>query len=38
MHFFLFFIQKNTAIAMLTQNYSGFNKPKLNLKTTFLDK
>ncbi len=27
--------KKNTAIAMLTQNYSGFNKPKLNLKTTF---
>lgn len=23
---------------MLTQNYSGFNKPKLNLKTTFFDK
>lgn len=37
MHF-LFFYSKNTAIAMLTQNYSGFNKPKLNLKTTFLDK
>lgn len=28
MHFFYFFIQKNTAIAMLTQNYSGFNKTK----------
>lgn len=34
MHFFIFLF-KNTAIAMLTQNYSGFNKPKLNLKTTF---
>ena len=35
MHFFIFLFTKNTAIAMPTQNYSGFNKPKLNLKTTF---
>jgi hypothetical protein len=35
MLFFYFLFKKNTAIAMLTQNYSGFNKPKLNLKTTF---
>ena len=36
MHFFYFFIQKNTAIAMLTQNYSGFNKPKLNLNSSLI--
>lgn len=36
MHFFIFYSKYRYSYAHA--NYSGFNKPKLNLKTTFLDK